>query len=305
MKNRMDKTYFYDSDLYGGSYQNISNCLSISANQENLAKFIAFWENEIKKINTKEEEIDCFLNLLVDLSVKVREEKKFDIKVVVSNADYFDLMSLISTLLKTFGIKVDVNTAADLFNLWKNSKMTKLIDAASNMKEIQSLIIAFLKNIKEKEKFDYDESKYEELDFSYYKSSLNFNISRCVENRLPLYVEVFKHLNAELVVPNTIKEEDFYKLYHILANNNKVKDIVFKESSQNDSMIHILEFVSSRINRYMYDFVTDSLENISSNQKNIIILIWGLWLSTAQNISLIPITWYEKYRKMLSVFLRK
>lgn len=34
----------------------------------------------------------------------------------------------------------------------------------------------------------------------------------------------------------------------------------------------------------------------------ILFAIVGLWLSTAKNISLVPITWYEKYRNMLTNF---
>lgn len=39
--------------------------------------------------------------------------------------------------------------------------------------------------------------------------------------------------------------------------------------------------------------------------ENVMILIWGLWLGSAQSVSLIPIPWYVKYRNFLTDFLGK
>lgn len=56
----MEKAYFYDSDLYGGSYDYISSCISLNANKEDIDKFSMFWNDKISNINNKEEENECF-----------------------------------------------------------------------------------------------------------------------------------------------------------------------------------------------------------------------------------------------------
>ena len=77
------------------------------------------------------------------------------------------------------------------------------------------------------------------------------------------------------------------------------------DKESNTSLIRVLSFLSRHINNYMDIFNSGSLERLDQDQKSILVLIWGLWLSTAKNISLIPIPWYEKYRNMLTCFLGK
>ena len=301
----MRNTYFYDSDLYGGSCKNISSCLLLSAEQEKLSDFSLFWDDKMSKIKNKDEENDFFLNLLVDLSLKARDVKAFDIMLIIFDSKYFDFMYLLSILSQKSAINVEFSVVPQLFHIWETLNISELIDNAENMGEIQAVVMSYLKSIKEKNIFSLDEDEYKNFHFSYFESSSNFNVSRRIVNRLPIYDEIFKFDNAEYCVPNNIIERDFYRLHNVLSNKEKIKRMRFIENDPNDSLERILSFLSIHINIYMDLFNSEPLEKIEQNQKNILVLIWGLWLSTAKNISLVPITWYEKYRNMLTDFLGK
>lgn len=301
----MEKAYFYDSDLYGGSYDYISSCISLNANKEDIDKFSMFWNDKISNINNKEEENECFLNLLADLSLKARDLKSFDITFAVSNTEYFDFMYLISTLSQKSNVKIDVSDIPGLFHAWESMGMTALIDNANSMREIRIVVLKYLRYVKEQKYCAFNEEEYKDFSFSYYESSSNYIVSRRVINRIPIYSEIFKYDNIEFEVPKNIKEKDFYRLYQILARNSKVKKAKFFETNPNDNTTRVLSFFSTHVNYYMNKFVTVSWENLDLNQKNVMILIWGLWLGSAQSVSLIPIPWYVKYRNLLTDFLGK
>lgn len=264
-----------------------------------------FWNDKISNINNKEEENECFLNLLADLSLKARDLKSFDITFVVSNTEYFDFMYLISTLSQKSNVKIDVSDIPGLFHAWESMGMTALIDNANSMREIQIVVLKYLRYVKEQKYCAFNEEEYKDFSFSYYESSSNYIVSRRVINRIPIYSEIFKYDNIEFEVPKNIKEKDFYRLYQILARNSKVKKAKFFETNPNDNTTRVLSFFSTHVNYYMNKFVTVSWENLDLNQKNVMILIWGLWLGSAQSVSLIPIPWYVKYRNFLTDFLGK
>ena len=301
----MRNTYFYDSDLYGGSCENISSCLLLSTEQEKLSEFSLFWNDKISNIKNKDEENACFLNLLVDLSLKSRDVKAFDIMLVIFDAEYFDFMYLLSVLAQKSAVNEKFTLVPQLFHLWENMSISALIDKAENMSEIQSIVMSYLKCINSKNIISFDVDEYKSFHFSYFESSSNFNVARRIVNRFPIYTEIFKFDNAEYYVPNGIIEKDFYKLYKVLSSNGKIKKVRFIEKESNTSLVRILSFLSRHINNYMDKFNSGRFERIEQDQKNILILIWGLWLSTAQNISLIPIPWYMEYRNMLADFLGK
>lgn len=81
----MNTTYFYDSDLYGGTVDRIASSIVFSGDMNELDKFCKRWYNRIDSISDEKQRMDVFIHLLVDLSQGLRAKKNIQMKLVVSD----------------------------------------------------------------------------------------------------------------------------------------------------------------------------------------------------------------------------
>lgn len=80
----MNFAYFYDSDLSGQPNHNISSSVLVEGDINNIEKFAVFWKGKIDDANLDEKQInDTFVNLLIDLSLCIKDKNNFKIKLLV------------------------------------------------------------------------------------------------------------------------------------------------------------------------------------------------------------------------------
>lgn len=94
--NMMNTTYFYDSDLYGGTVDHIASSIVFSGDMNELDKFCKRWYNRIDSISDEKQRMDVFIHLLVDLSQGLRAKKNIQMKLVVSDNFFMDFLFFIS-----------------------------------------------------------------------------------------------------------------------------------------------------------------------------------------------------------------
>ena len=78
----MNTTYFYDSDLYGGTVDRIASSIVFSGDMNELDKFCKRWYNRIDSISDEKQRMDVFIHLLVDLSQGLRAKKNIQMKIL-------------------------------------------------------------------------------------------------------------------------------------------------------------------------------------------------------------------------------
>ena len=74
---------------------------------------------------------------------------------------------------------------------------------------------------------------------------------------------------------------------------------VFSINPKIPNLFKVIEFLIQNINETMYVFVSKEIKDLENFCKQSLVLIWGLWLGTAQEISMVPLEWYVKYRSLL------
>lgn len=92
----MNTTYFYDSDLYGGTVDHIASSIVFSGDMNELDRFCKRWYNRIDSISDEKQRMDVFIHLLVDLSQGLRVKKNIQMKLVISDNFFMDFLLFLS-----------------------------------------------------------------------------------------------------------------------------------------------------------------------------------------------------------------
>lgn len=298
----MVTTYFFDSVLFGGSEHYISSSVLISSEKAELEHFFVRWNEKIQYINTGSEE-DVFLSLLLDLSIKLRGENSFSLKLLLSDSCYYDFMYFIMLLTKDCDI--DKDTAIHIYNLWLNYNISGKIDKSMSLDEVKNVVHSFMVYNKDKEEILGNDLDVSDEEWSFYLSNSSIILPRQIENRISFYVELFRSEEPEIYVPHNDSIKNFSRVYDIVTEQKGIKSCHFIEASNDTAPNQVLSFLVRNINQLMARFVETPLDKQTQFQKQAISLVWSLWLGTTQKLSLIPVTWYEKYRVLLKELLAK
>lgn len=301
--NKMVATYFYDSDLFGGSEQYISSSILISFEKAELEHFFVSWNEKVQKIVSGSDEEDVFLSLLIDLSLKIRGTKSFSLKLLLSDSCYYDFMYFLMLLINECDINKDI--AIHIYNLWINYKISEKIDKSLSLDEVKNVVHSFMVYNKDKEEILGNDLDISDEEWSFYLSNSSIALPRQIENRISFYVELFRQEGPEIYVPHNDSIKSFSRVYDIVAEQKGVKNCRFVEASNDTAPNQVLSFLVRNINLLMARFVETPIDKQSQKQKQAISLVWSLWLGTTQKLSLIPITWFEKYRVLLKELLAK
>lgn len=301
--SNMVTTYFYDSDLFGGESEHcISSSILIGSEKVELEHFFVRWKEEIENVNNGSEE-DVFLSLLLDLSLKLRGAKSFSFKLLLSDSCYYDFMYFIMLLTKDCDI--DKDTAIHIYNLWLNYDISEKIDKSLSLGEVKNVVHSFMTYNKDKEEILGKDLKISDEEWNFYLRDNSIVLPRQIENRISLYVELLRLVGAEIYVPQNDSIKNFSKACDIVAEKKGIKNCHFIEVSNDTAPNQVLSFLVRNINLLMDRFVETPIDKQTQIQKQAISLVWSLWLGTTQKISLIPVTWYEKYRELLKELLAK
>lgn len=299
----MNFAYFYDSDLSGQPNHNISSSVLVEGDINNIEKFAVFWKGKIDDANLDEKQInDTFVNLLIDLSLCIKDKNNFKIKLLVLNNIFFDFISFIA-LFSTgdFNLvrKVDIYQE---FSDWQEKGYSELMDKISSVEELEQFSFSYALNHEKNNiiKETLENHKYSLSDLQLLKSTDFPQISKYVKIRIPFYHRMFKLLHTKKIfLPFGHGIDDFCSLFEMVESEEKPNKIAFDSLPQENAIFRVLSFVSNKINEYMFEFLTKELDSIDISHKHAIILIWGLWLGTAFNYSMIPQNWILKYKVLL------
>lgn len=299
--NMMNTTYFYDSDLYGGTVDHIASSIVFSGDMNELDKFCKRWYNRIDSISDEKQRMDVFIHLLVDLSQGLRAKKNIQMKLVVSDNFFMDFLFFISIFsTEEINLVTEIDIQHEYVRWVKQGFPQKLVRAAN---------IGDLKILGDMFGHSYEGNEiirnailghtYHSIELSMLQQSYSPLISKYVENRIPIFFKMFKSVRENIVVPSLDGESDFYDLYNRIAKDEKEKELIFSINPKIPNLFKVIEFLIRNINETMYVFVSKEIKDLENFCKQSLVLIWGLWLGTAQEISMVPPEWYVKYRSFL------
>ena len=301
----MNTTYFYDSDLYGGSVNHIASSIVLSGDANELERFCRLWINRIDDIKDGKQQMDTFIQLLVDISQCLRDKRNIRIKLVISDNFFMDFLLFLSI----FSTKeVNLVKEIDIFHeyvRWFNQSFPQQLVRAANIDDLKILGDMFGHGYEGNEVIrnvilghEYQSTELSMLQYSY--SPL---VNKYVENRIPIFLRMFKSVRENMVVPSLDGESDFYDLYNKIAKDENEKELTFSINPEIPNLFKVIEFLIRNINEMIYVFVSKDIKVLDKYCKHSLVLIWGLWLGTAQEISMVPPDWYVKYRSLLDDML--
>ena len=297
----MNTTYFYDSDLYGGTVNHIASSIVISGGANELERFCKFWINRIDGIKNEKQRMDIFIHLLVDMSQCLRDKKNIQMKLVVSDNYFMDFMLFLSIFSTKEVNLVTENGIQHEYVRWIKRCFPQQLAKVANIDDLKVLGDMFGQGYEGNDVIrnvilghEYNMSELSLLQDSY--SPL---VSKYAENRIPIFFRMFKSVRDKVVVPNLKFESEFYALYNKIAKDENEKELTFSINPEIPNLFKVIEFLVRNINDMVYAFVSKDIQDLDRNCKHSLILIWGLWLGTAHEISMIPLDLYVKYRNLL------
>lgn len=297
----MNTTYFYDSDLYGGTVSHIASSVIISGEANELERFCKFWINRIDGIKNGKQRIDTFIHLLVDISQCLRDKKNIQMKLVVSDNYFMDFMLFLSIFSTKEVNLVTENGIQYEYARWIKRCFPQQLAMVANIDDLKVLGDMFGQGYEGNDVIrnvilghEYNTSELSLLQDSY--SPL---VSKYAENRIPIFFRMFKSVRDKVVVPNLKFESEFYDLYNKIAKDENEKELTFSINPEFPNLFKVIGFLVRNINDMLYVFVSKDIKDFERSCKHSLVLIWGLWLGTSQEISMIPLDWYVKYRSLL------
>lgn len=297
----MNTTYFYDSDLYGGTVSHIASSVIISGEANELERFCKFWINRIDDIKNGKQRIDTFIHLLVDISQCLRDKKIIQMKLFVSDNYFMDFMLFLSIFSTKEVNLVTENGIQYEYARWIRRCFPQQLARVANIDDLKVLGDMFGQGYEGNDVIrnvilghEYNTSELSLLQDSY--SPL---VSKYAENRIPIFFRMFKSVRDKVVVPSLKFESEFYDLYNRIAKDENEKELTFSINPKIPNLFKVIEFLIRNINEMIYVFVSKDIKDLEKFCKQSLVLIWGLWLGTAQEISMIPLDWYVKYRSLL------
>lgn len=299
--NMMNTTYFYDSDLYGGTVDHIASSIVFSGDMNELDRFCKRWYNRIDSISDKKQRMDVFIHLLVDLSQGLRVKKNIQMKLVISDNFFMDFLLFLSIFsTKEVNLVKEIDIQHEYVRWIKQSFPQQLVRAAK---------IGDLKILGDMFGHGYEGNEvirnailghvYHSTELSMLQHSYSPLVNKYVENRIPIFFKMFKPVREKMVVPSLDGESDFYDLYNKIAKDENEKEFTFSINPEIPNLFKVIEFLIRNINEMMFEFVSKDIKVLEKYCKQSLVLIWGLWLGTAQEISMVPLDWYVKYRSLL------
>ena len=141
--------------------------------------------------------------------------------------------------------------------------------------------------------------EYNTSELSLLQDSYSPLVSKYAENRIPIFFRMFKSVRDKVVVPSLKFESEFYDLYNKIAKDENEKELTFSINPEFPNLFKVIGFLVRNINDMLYAFVSKDIKEFERSCKHSLVLIWGLWLGTSQEISMIPLDWYVKYRSLL------
>lgn len=297
----MNTTYFYDSDLYGGTVSHIASSIIISGEANELERFCKFWINRIDGIKNGKQRIDTFIHLLVDISQCLRDKKNIQMKLVVSDNYFMDFMLFLSIFSTKEVNLVTENGIQHEYVRWIKRCFPQQLARVANIDDLKVLGDMFGQGYEGNDVIrnvilghEYNTSELSLLQDSY--SPL---VSKYAENRIPIFFRMFKSVRDKVVVPSLKFESEFYDLYNKIAKDENEKELTFSINPEFPNLFKVIGFLVRNINDMLYAFVSKDIKEFERSCKHSLVLIWGLWLGTSQEISMIPLDWYVKYRSLL------
>lgn len=297
----MNTTYFYDSDLYGGTVSHIASSIIISGEANELERFCKFWINRIDGIKNGKQRIDTFIHLLVDISQCLRDKKNIQMKLVVSDNYFMDFMLFLSIFSTKEVNLVTENGIQHEYVRWIKRCFPQQLARVANIDDLKVLGDMFGQGYEGNDAIrnvilghEYNTSELSLLQDSY--SPL---VSKYAENRIPIFFRMFKSVRDKVVVPSLKFESEFYDLYNKIAKDENEKELTFSINPEFPNLFKVIGFLVRNINDMLYAFVSKDIKEFERSCKHSLVLIWGLWLGTSQEISMIPLDWYVKYRSLL------
>lgn len=297
----MNTTYFYDSDLYGGTVSHIASSIIISGEANELERFCKFWINRIDGIKNGKQRIDTFIHLLVDISQCLRDKKNIQMKLVVSDNHFMDFMLFLSIFSTKEVNLVTENGIQHEYVRWIKRCFPQQLARVANIDDLKVLGDMFGQGYEGNDVIrnvilghEYNTSELSLLQDSY--SPL---VSKYAENRIPIFFRMFKSVRDKVVVPSLKFESEFYDLYNKIAKDENEKELTFSINPEFPNLFKVIGFLVRNINDMLYAFVSKDIKEFERSCKHSLVLIWGLWLGTSQEISMIPLDWYVKYRSLL------
>ena len=297
----MNTTYFYDSDLYGGTVSHIASSIIISGEANELERFCKFWINRIDGIKNGKQRIDTFIHLLVDISQCLRDKKNIQMKLVVSDNYFMDFMLFLSIFSTKEVNLVTENGIQYEYVRWIKRCFPQQLARVANIDDLKVLGDMFGQGYEGNDVIrnvilghEYNTSELSLLQDSY--SPL---VSKYAENRIPIFFRMFKSVRDKVVVPSLKFESEFYDLYNKIAKDENEKELTFSINPEFPNLFKVIGFLVRNINDMLYAFVSKDIKEFERSCKHSLVLIWGLWLGTSQEISMIPLDWYVKYRSLL------
>lgn len=297
----MNTTYFYDSDLYGGTIDRIASSIVFSGDMNELDKFSKRWYNRIVSISDEKQRMDVFIHLLVDLSQVLRAKKNIQMKLVVSDNFFMDFLFFISIFsTKEINLVTEIDIQHEYVRWVKQGFPQKLVKVL-NLNDLKTLGDMFGQEYEENDVIQgvILSHKYETTELSMLQSSYSSFVCKYAENRIPIFFKMLRSARDKVVVPSTGEKDEFYELYNKIAKDENEKEFIFSVNPEFPNLFKVIEFLIRNINEMMFVFVSKDIKVLEKYSKQSLVLIWGLWLGTALEISMVPHYWYVKYRSLL------
>lgn len=297
----MNTTYFYDSDLYGGTVDRIASSIVFSGDKNELDKFCKRWYNRIVSISDEKQRMDVFIHLLVDLSQVLRAKKNIQMKLVVSDNFFMDFLFFISIFsTKEINLVTEIDIQHEYVRWVKQGFPQKLVKVL-NLNDLKTLGDMFGQEYEENDVIQGAilSHKYEATELSMLQSSYSSFVCKYAENRIPIFFKMLRSARDKVVVPSTGEKDEFYELYNKIAKDENEKEFIFSVNPEFPNLFKVIEFLIRNINEMMFVFVSKDIKVLEKYSKQSLVLIWGLWLGTALEISMVPHYWYVKYRSLL------
>lgn len=297
----MNTTYFYDSDLYRGSVNRIASSIVISGEANELERFSKFWINRIDGIQDGKHRMDTFIHLLLDLGQCLRDKKSIEMKLVISDDFFMDFLlflSIFSTREVNLVTEIDIQHE---YLRWLKYHFPQKLAMVANIGDLEVLGDMFWHGYEGGEgiRDAVLGHEYHTSELSLLQNSYSPLVSKYTENRIPIFFKMFKSVRDKIVVPSLDGKSEFYDLYNKIAKDESEKEFTFSITPAFPNLFKVLEFLVRNINDMMFAFVSEEIKDLEKYCKHSLVLIWGLWLGTAQEFSMIPLDWYEKYRSLL------
>lgn len=217
--NMMNTTYFYDSDLYGGTVDRIASSIVFSGDMNELDKFCKRWYNRIVSISDEKQRMDVFIHLLVDLSQVLRAKKNIQMKLVVSDNFFMDFLFFISIFsTKEINLVTEIDIQHEYVRWVKQGFPQKLVKVL-NLNDLKTLGDMFGQEYEENDVIQGAilSHKYEATELSMLQSSYSSFVCKYAENRIPIFFKMLRSARDKVVVPSTGEKDEFYELYNSLA----------------------------------------------------------------------------------------